>query len=295
LATKAQATFVLNKLSLKSHFYFAFFLLAALTSCASNGKMVSESNQEKKILFTGVTFEKTDLSILRKKKGDSLPVTFEFDQCTFKDELSFGPAMDEFQSFQPSLLFRNCSFEGEIKGNRTQFSGQVSFGKCRFKKPVSVQNSVFLSPASFIDCTFDQDAQFQNAIFLKESSWQSSHFYGIAFFQSVRFFEKAQFSNVVFHSNADFTLCRFSEGASFDFARSEGKLDLSESRLEGLTTFRKAELLKRVSIENLRSFGQLRFLNTRFEDSLSSKGARFFAEKPEIIQPQGAIRPIITY
>jgi len=271
------------------------FVLTGFASCANNPAHVQDKPAEEKLFYSGKTFDNQDLSVLGRKKNELSPKVIEFDQCTFTGTVRFGTLEEVYQSLPVTLLFKNCSFEGEVQGDMMQFLGELSFNKCRFKKVFSARNSVFHAPAGFRDCGFDGDVQFQNAVFLKESTWQGSHFYGISFFQSARFFEKAQFSNAFFHANADFTLCRFSEGAAFDFVKSEGNLDLSESRLEGLMTFRKAELFKRTSLNGLRSFGQIRFQFTRFEDSLTSKGARFFAEKPEIITPQGRITPTLSY
>jgi hypothetical protein len=271
------------------------FALTGFASCANNPVQMKDKPAEEKLFYSGKTFENIDVSSLGRKKNELSPRVLEFDQCTFKGTVRFGPLEEVYQSLPITLLFKNCSFEGDVIGDQIQFLGEISFNKCRFKKVFSARNSVFHAPAGFRDCGFDGDVQFQNAVFLKESTWQASHFYAISFFQSVRFFEKAQFSNAFFHGNADFTLCRFSEGAAFDFVKSEGNLDLSESRQEELMTFRKAELLKRTTLNGLRSFGQIRFLYTRFEDSLTTKGARFFAEKPEIINPQGGVSPTLSY
>jgi hypothetical protein len=245
-----------------------------------------------KVVFQGKTFESISIRNLLKSKSGTLPLQAEFDQCVFKGPLDLAEPGQMYQSLPVGLIFRNCSFEGEVHGSMVQFLGQISFGKCRFSKSFDARNSVFLAPAGFRECTFDGDAQFQNTIFMKESTWMGSHFYSIPFFQGTRFLDKAQFPNCVFHQNADFTLCRFEEGAVFDFARAEGNLDFSESRHHGTFTFRRAELTKVLNLTKVYSFGQLRFYETRFEGSVLTEGFRAFAEPPLLSQTVGSVKPV---
>jgi hypothetical protein len=56
-------------------------------------------------------------------------------------------------------------------------------------------------------------------------------------------------------------------------------------------TFRKAIFQNRISLDHFRSFALLRILDASFGDSLTQKGAQFFAEKPEILNPTGKTIP----
>jgi hypothetical protein len=270
---------------------FNWTLLWLSMSCSGSNTLKAGDPVSPKISFQGKTFEVGSIRNILKSKSGSLPLQAEFDQCVFKGTFDLAEGGQVYQSLPVGLIFRNCSFEGEVLGNMVQFLGQISFGKCRFYKTFQAQNSVFLAPAGFRECTFDGDAQFQNTVFMKESTWMGSHFYAIPLFQGARFFAKAQFPNTVFHQNADFTLCRFEEGASFDFTRADGNLDLSESRHFGNMTFRKAELLKKLILSKVHSYGQFRFFETRFEDLVVTDGFRVFADAPEISQPGGKVTP----
>lgn len=266
-------------------------------SCASgpgknnqNTPQTMAPTDEHKTLFKGTTFEMANLATFLEHKKGHLLRFIEFEKCTFTGSLKFSPLENTYQTFPATVVFRDCTFEGDVQGNMTQFAGQVSFGKCRFKKLANFQNSVFLGPSGFRECTFDGDAQFQNTLFLKENTWMGSHFYGIGFFQAARFLEKANFANCVFHGYADFSICRFDEGLMMDYTRVEGTLDFTDSRQHGPMNFKGSEL-KRTQFNNLRSFALLRFTETTFNDSLITKGAQFFAEPMQIQKPKGAKAP----
>lgn len=268
-------------------------LLVALAgiSCATgpakkNAPANSPPSDEHKTLFKGTTFEMANLATFLEHKKGHLLRFIEFEECTFTGPVKFSPLDNINQVYPASVIFRNCTFEGPIQANLTQFSGQVSFGKCRFKQVVNFQNSIFMGPVGFRECTFDQDAQFQNSIFMKSNTWMNSHFYGIGFFQASQFMERANLSNCVFHGYADFSLCRFEDGLNLDFARIAGTLDFTDSRNMGLMNFRGSEL-KRIQMNNLRTFGLVRFTEVSFSDSLILKGARFFAEPLQIQKPKG--------
>ncbi|HRH34447.1 MAG TPA: pentapeptide repeat-containing protein [Catalimonadaceae bacterium] len=268
-----------------------FLIAIAGISCATgpakkNAPANPPGSDEHKTLFKGMTFETANLATFLEHKKGHLLRFIEFEECTFTGPVKFSPLDNINQVYPASVIFRNCTFEGPIQANLTQFSGQVSFGKCRFKQLVNFQNSIFMGPVGFRECTFDQDAQFQNTMYLKSNTWMGSHFYGIGFFQASHFMEKANFSNSVFHGYSDFSLCRFDEGLSLDFGRVEGTLDLTDSRNMGLLNFRGTEL-KRTQLNNLRSFGLVRFTDVTFNDSLVITGARFFAEPLQVQKPKG--------
>lgn len=262
-----------------------FFLVLGGISCATgpgkNNQSVESESGDYQMLFKEKTFEMANLAtFLERKKGLTLRL-LEFENCTFTGVLKFSPLDNINQTFPATVIFRNCTFEGDVQGNMTQFAGQVSFGKCRFKKLANFQNSTFSAPVGFRECTFDGDAQFQNTLFLRENTWMGSHFYGIGLFQAARFMEKANFSNCVFHGYGDFSLCRFDEGLNMDYSRCEGTLDFTDGRNMGLMNFR-GTAMKRAQLNNLRTYGLIRFTDATFSDSLITKGTQFFAEPIQI-------------
>lgn len=273
----------------------AFFLVLGSVSCATGPGNSKNSGtmapmDEHQTQFKGMTFESANLAtFLEHKKGHLLRL-IEFENCQFTGTLKFSPLDNIHQTFPASVIFRNCSFEGDVQANLTQFTGQVSFGKCRFKKLANFQNAVFLGPAGFRECTFDGDAQFQNAIFMRENTWMGSHFYGIGFFQAARFMEKANFSNCVFHGYADFSICRWDEGLMMDYTRVDGNIDFTDGRNFGLMNFRASEF-KRIQLNQFRSFALIRFTEATFNEGLQTDGARFFAEPLQIQKPKGAAAP----
>ena len=276
--------------NLSCSIFFFLCILSATASCVGHSSS-SFSSEHSKQFISGKTFVNQSIGFLIDDKKKSQIGQLEFENCTFQGKTTFSGFENIFSGFLYSCIFKNCSFEGDLYGNMTQYLGNLSFSKCRFKQNISFQNSTFLGPVAFRECTFDGSALFQNAIFQRESTWIGSHFYGIPFFQSARFFEKAQFMNVVFHSNSDFTLVKFSEGLTFDFARAEGALDFSESKFEGQSTFRKAEFSKRVVMKKIVSYSNIRFYESSFSDSLVTSGSKFFAEKIEILQSKGVFNP----
>lgn len=277
----------------RSVLLFCFVFLFGI-SCANRNPGMQQTGfqePEKRVLVKGKEFSQSDFQLLAKEIQAEKALVIELENCRFKSDFQFNPLPGYYASFAHNLIFRSCTFEGNVTGEMLQFQGQISFGKCLFKKPVSFRNSTFFAPAGFRECTFDGDGQFQHCQFWRESTWMGSHFFGIPLMQACRFDEVAQFTNVVFHGNADFSLCRFESGASFDFARAEGNLDLTEARQNGLMTFRKAELLKQTRFEQFQGNGRLRFFETRIEDSLKMKGARFPFFKPEFSGTSGKISP----
>ena len=268
------------------------FLILGFGLCSCAGpKSGSMNSTEPKLVFTGKNFKDQNLLELVRKAGESHVGMMEFKQCNFTGITTFSALPNAYQSFPVGIFFKDCVFEGELNGGSVSFLGQVDFGKCQFKKGVSFRNSVFLAPAGFRDCGFDGEAAFQNSLFLKESSWVGSFFYTYSLFQGAKFFENAQFQNARFMANADFTQCRFLEGAIFDFCTASGKLDFSESRQDGLMTFRKSVLQKGMYMNRFRSFAPLRLLETQFGDSLYHQDFRSFAEKPEMLNLQGKAAP----
>lgn len=263
-------------------------------SCANRNPGVQQTGfheSEKRIVLKGKTFSQADFSSFLKENQADKAMVIELENCRFTSDFQLNPIPGYYTSFGPNLIFRSCTFEGNLMGEMLQFQGQISFGKCLFKKLVSFRNASFLAPVGFRECTFDGDAQFQHGQFWRESTWMGSHFFGIPLMQACRFDEPALFTNVVFHANADFSLCRFESGGSFDFCRVEGRLDFSESKQEGLLTFRKAELLKQTRFQQFTGNGRLRFFETRLEDSLKFEGARFPFFKPEFSGTTGKISP----
>jgi hypothetical protein len=255
------------------------------------GQAGSSSMDELQIKISDKTFENQEIAaLLISKKGRSAGI-IEFENCTFNGQTHFISPKGVYQGFLPSVIFRNCSFKGELSGEKIQFLGQVNFSKSSFSGNVNFQNASFQAPLGFRECNINQEFMFQNTLVMKEATWMGTHFYGISFFQGTRFFEKAQFQNVIFHANADFTLCRFDEGAMFDFARAEGKLDFSESRSEGLFTFRKAECQKRVELTLFKSFAPIRFYETTLQDSVVTKGMHFYSDGIEFKDTKGGFIP----
>lgn len=270
---------------------FLFLTLIHVSSCmSSNPPYASGGDGEgPKLSFSKKNFRSQDLGLLLQGKRTAVQ-QLEFDQCTFEGDLMFGPLTEGYASFPATAIFRECSFEGSVSAKMMQMLGQLNFGKCRFKKAVNFQNATFLGPVGFRECIFDAEVMSQNALFMRECNFMSSNFYGVTMFQSTRFMEKAQFGNAVFHANADFTMCRFQEGASFDFARFEARLDLAESRNDGLMSFRKTEL-KQTQLTNVRSFGQIRFLESTFADSLDTRGLQMVLDKLVVKDPKGSVLP----
>jgi len=268
------------------------FLILGFGLCSCAGpRSGSVNSTEPKLVFTAKNFKDQNLMELVREAGESHVGMMEFNQCNFTGITTFSALPNSYQSFPVGIFFKDCVFEGELNGGSVSFLGQVDFGKCQFKKGVSFRNSVFLAPAGFRDCGFDGEAAFQNSLFLKESTWVGSFFYTYSLFQGAKFFENAQFQNARFLANADFTQCRFLEGAIFDFCTASGKLDFSESRQDGLMTFRKSVLQKGMYMNHFRSFAPLRLLETQFGDSLYHQDFHSFAEKPEILNNQGKAAP----
>ena len=268
------------------------FLIIGFGLCSCAGpRSGSVNSTEPKLVFTAKNFKDQNFMELVRKAGESQVVLMEFNQCNFSGITTFSAVPNAYQSFPAGIFFKDCVFDGELNGGSISFLGQVDFGKCQFKKGVSFRNSFFLAPAGFRDCGFGGEAAFQNSLFLKESTWVGSFFYSYSLFQGAKFFENAQFQNARFMANADFTQCRFLEGAIFDFCTASGKLDFSESRQDGLMTFRKSVLQKGMYMNRFRSFAPLRLLETQFEDSLYHRDFHSFAEKPELINNQGKAAP----
>ena len=268
------------------------FLIIGFGLCSCAGpRSGSVNSTEPKLVFTAKNFKDQNFMELVRKAGESQVVLMEFNQCNFSGITTFSAVPNAYQSFPAGIFFKDCVFDGELNGGSISFLGQVDFGKCQFKKGVSFRNSFFLAPAGFRDCGFDGEAAFQNSLFLKESTWVGSFFYSYSLFQGAKFFENAQFQNARFMANADFTQCRFLEGAIFDFCTASGKLDFSESRQDGLMTFRKSVLQKGMYMNRFRSFAPLRLLETQFGDSLYHRDFHSFAEKPELLNNQGKAAP----
>ena len=272
-------------LSLVSVFVLGF----ALSACAGPkpANAVLAQADENVMIFTNRTFANQNLSDLIRRQDGKTAIRLEFQRCTFQGVTSLSSLPNAYQAFPSGLFFRDCTFEGEINFQAISFPGQVDFSKCQLKKGLICRNAVFMAPMGFRECGFDGEAGFQNCIFMKECTWLGSVFYSYALFQGSRFMKTSQFQNVRFMANSDFTQCRFDEGGVFDFCIATGKLDFSESRQEGLMTFRKSVLQKGLYLNRFRSFGPLRLFETQLEDSLYHRDFRWFAEAPESHGLQG--------
>lgn len=267
-------------------------LQAMLACCAGSKKRSGTGTTGGSLIFKDETISAGNLYELIEKSGQQQILRVEFQHCTFQgSSTSMSNLPDVYHGFAASLLFRDCTFESMLNLQGVSYAGRVDFSKCRFKKDVIIKNSVFLAPFGMRECGIDGEAGFQNCTFLKESTWMGTYFYTLALFQGSTFLKPAQFQNVHFTGNADFSLCRMQEGAIFDFCVAGGKLDFTETRQEGLMTFRKSILKKGTQLVKFRSFAPLKFLETEFEDSLQVRGFRWFAEKPEILNPQGSKKP----
>jgi hypothetical protein len=252
-----------------------------LLACSGLPGQANSSGEEGIKKFQGKKFDNQDIVSLLYEKGGRPYSALEFENCSFTGKTIFSSTGGFYQAFPATAIFRNCSFEADLLGEKTQFLGQLNFSKCTFSGLLSFQNASFLAPVGFRECNINKDFQFQNTFVAKEATWMGSHFYGISFFQGTRFFEKAQFQNGFFHANADFTQCRFVEGAMFDFVKAEGKLDFTESRTDGLMTFRKAECSRRVELNLVKSFAPIRFIDANLMDSVSTRGLIFIFDKLE--------------
>ena len=263
----------------------SFLLLCfslVVSCCAGPRPSSAQQGDENTILISNRYFSHQNLLDLAKLQNGKTAHRLEFQRCTFQGQVSLSALPNAYQNFPVGIFFKDCTFEAEVNFQSIHFSGQVDFGKCQFKRGLVAKNSVFTAPVGFRECGFDGEASFQNSIFMKECTWLGCFFYSYALFQGTRFMETAQFQNTRFLANADFTRCRFEEGGIFDFCVATGKLDFSESRQEGLMTFRKAVLQKGLYLNRFRSFAPLRLYDTQFEDSLYHKEFRWFAEPPEV-------------
>lgn len=272
-------------------FLIQLLVFGSLLSCCAGPKNQNSAGTGNALVFQNETFTNASIFAMMEKAGKKQIQQLEFINCNFQGETGFGNSAGSYHGFSAGLLFKDCSFEGDVNLQAVSFAGQADFSKCRFKKNLILKNSVFLAPFAFRNCGIDGEAGFQNCTFLKESTWMGSYFYNLALFQGSSFMKPAQFQNVHFSGNADFTQCRFGDGAIFDFCIATGKLDFTESRQEGLMTFRKSALKKGAQLIKFRSFAPLKFSETEFEDSLQVRGFRWFAEKPEILNPQGSKKP----
>ncbi len=258
----------------------AVCLAAALLACArpGAGQQPAVAEGPRTLRFVGRTF--TDSLVLADLvPADAAPSLLQFERCTFAGPVSFTRHAPEFAIFGPGAVFTDCTFEGALVADHTQFAGRLNFVKCRFKQKAWWQNCTFMAPVGMRTCSFDADASFVNTLFWREANFMESQFFGTGRFQSARWLASVHFGNAIFHKNADFTLTRFAETAWFDYAAFKAAADFGHARSQDKLSFFKSNHT-RLLLDNLTAYGPLVLDHVTCPVPISATGARFWLGKP---------------
>ena len=266
-----------------ARFLLAGCLLLSLPACprtggTGGGGKAAFAVTGKHLVFTDKAFKDSTCLMDFIKGQDGIQV-LEFNQCTFSGKVAFAGGGAEFATMAYGCVFNGCTFEQDLTGDQTLFTGRINMVKCRYKKRVSFQNSTFAAPAGFRNGAFDGDASWNNSLFMREASFMDNHFSDVARFQASRFLAAVQFGNSVFAKNADFTLSRFDDGVWFDYGVFMAKADFGGMRALGPVSFRAAQA-GQLLLTNLTAYDKVNLDKLTVKDSTRTQGAVFMRGKP---------------
>jgi len=229
-------------------------------------------------VFEDCTFPELVFDYREVDSTNKHPVVFR--NCTFRGEIRAVHA-----DFRVPVRFENCTVAGiEFEGARfeydlavraTELSGEVDAFEARFDRDADFTGATFAGPVAMDEATFADDASFDDATFEESVSFRAATFAGI----SNELDDNASFDRASFEAAANF------QQATFGYVRFEtvtfgGPARFEETRFEGDATFAGGTFAGRADFDEAHfgedaSFGECIFAEAAvFRGAIFEGGAR---------------------
>ncbi|GAB3505643.1 pentapeptide repeat-containing protein [Emticicia fontis] len=241
-----------------------FFFCAGIISTASAQKEVSAKtifdaiDKGQAVSYEGAVITgKLDLTELSNKQRvkknrdyeefkSTVEVPVSFKNCTFKDDfiayknnedktggrnwsISVGNGETYTTDFEKSVVFENCTFEGQSEFKYSDFAEKASFSGTKFEKEANFKYADFKKESNFANCNFNEYANFKYSNFKYDVDFYSVTFRDYADFKYTNFNERVTFKGASFNGHADFKYTEFKDSGNFDNTKFKSGIDMKYS------------------------------------------------------------------
>jgi len=233
---------------------------------------IQTGSREEKV-FEDCTFPSMALDYRNVEGIDNYPVVFR--NCTFEGELSVENA-----DFALPLVFEDCHiaslnfyharFEYDVEFHGSTIAGPVVADETWFEQDAEFDGVTFQSEVEMHETTFGDDTSFADAVFESTAAFQRAEFSGT----SNRFDDNVSFENAVFEDEVAFEQARFGANA-FAGAVFEDRVTFAEAVFDGNTDFAGVTFAGVADFAEMECHADADFEGVTFEGDADFEGVLF--------------------
>lgn len=193
---------------------------------------------------------------LTDELSHAIETEIQFVNCTFKKDLMWESKTGKLLIFRDDVVFRDCTFEGEVKLNDARFEGRVMMSNCVFTRSLDLQRSRFDQQVRIEQCEFGNDLVLQYSRNDGDVSLLHSKIGRDVMLQGLSSRGKWQMGNLQCQGSIDLSRGDFHEEFSANYIEVGRRVFVSNCRFYGNFSMYSAVVTEMVNLKRSRVYGE---------------------------------------